>query len=215
MSRRIFWRHAANLRYDFKAVFIITRPRRFHLIAKSRIWPFLLATVLAGCATSVSTKASIAPIKHVDLQGSKRGREASETIPQFVGKYRVVDSRGDRRAVDTAEVTLIAGVPTLRLWRSGGTELTVELQANDCSGDLVNKHSQNMFLVCFGTNPHSTRPLYFSISKVTHPELEKSGTLIPRYEPMPVHRGYLIRYQLGPQFESQTALATIREGEVR
>jgi hypothetical protein len=123
--------------------------------------------VLGGCAAP----APDAVIKRVDLREAKRTREAQSTIPLFLGKYRVVDSRGNRDKINVAELVLLAGVPTLRLWRLGVTEPTGELQANACSGDISTASSNNMFLACFGVSPYSNKAPYFMMSQVIHPEV--------------------------------------------
>lgn len=182
---------------------------------KSGICP-LIATAIAGTILSgCAGPARDAVIKRIDLREAKRTREAQSTIPHFLGKYRVVDSRGNSDKIIAAELVLLAGVPTLRLWRSGGSEPAGELQANECAGDISNAFSGNMYMACFGVNPHRSRAPYFTISQVIQPQVEKSGSLIPRYEAMSVTSGYVIVYELGRPYESRTSLAVTKEGDIK
>ncbi|MBX3585529.1 MAG: hypothetical protein KF796_02705 [Ramlibacter sp.] len=169
------------------------------------------AALMGGCAGPNTGAPKTAFAKRVDLQDGKRAREANVAISAFLGMYRVVDSRINSAGVDAAAVVLLAGVPTLRLWRQGGAELAVELQANDCAGDVVNSFSQDMYLACFGSSLYSNRKPFFSVSRVTRPVVEKSGSLIPAYEPMTVAQGYLIRYDLGDPYGRTIPLAVLRK----
>jgi hypothetical protein len=160
------------------------------------------ALLLAGCAQQPRS-----PELSSDARRPVRGREAAEVIPVFLGHYAVTDARRNRREIASAELLLEAGVPTLRL-RGRDGQVAVQIEANECSGDLSNKFSKNMYLACFGPDRPPRR--YFTVAKVPSDHVHKSGALIPLYDPMPVSGGYLIEYQPGEYRSNAYPLAARR-----
>lgn len=166
-----------------------------------------LATValVAGCAAQRPP----APDVRKDARQPIRNREASAVLPMFVGHYEITDSRRNRRHVTAADLSIDDGVVTLRLSTKDGLLVTT-LQANECSGDLANKHTQHMYLACFGPELYGVNRHFFTFSKVPAGYVHKSGGLIPLYDPMPVTDGYLIDFQPGDARATAYPLAARR-----
>lgn len=146
----------------------------------------------AGCASQGPS----APELRNDVRQPIRNREANAVLPNFVGHYEITDSRRNRRQVAAADLSIDGDVVTLRLSTKDGKVVTT-LQANECSGDLVNKFSQNMYLACFGPELYGVNRHFFTFSKVPPGYVHKSSGLIPLYDPMLVTGGYLIDFQPG------------------
>lgn len=158
-----------------------------------RILTALAAAILvAGCAAPRPT----GPEVRNDVRPPIRNREANAVLPMFVGHYEVTDSRRNRRQVTVADLSIDNGVATLKLYTKDGLLITT-LQANECSGDVVNKHTQHMYLACFGPDLYGVIRHSFSFSKVPVGYIHKSGAMIPLYDPMPVTDGYLIDFLPG------------------
>jgi hypothetical protein len=126
--------------------------------------------------------------------GPVRKRDAAEVIPLFVGRYLVTDSRLNDLNVSSVEFLLENEVPTLRFNAADGTLLTT-LQANVCSGDLLNKHTGNMYLSCNVSEHVTTYPHYFLFRRVASDYIKESGRFL-EYSPMPVSDGVLLDYQM-------------------
>ena len=171
----------------------------------------LMTTVLmVSCASQPQPSE---PDVRNDTRAPIRKREADTVLPMFTGHYEITDSRQSRWQIAFADLSIESGVPTMRLSSENG-RLIMMLKANECAGDIVNPHTQHMYLVCFGPSPapYGNIPHHFSFSKVPSDYVYKSGTLIPEYTPMPVTGGYVITFGLTERFAHNFPLAARRVG---
>lgn len=160
----------------------------------------------AGIASGCATSEQINVIRSVDFRPPERKREAALVIPQFIGRYRVRDVSGEYRPFKIADFVLSAGVPTLQLRTSNFGAVLFELQANECSGDVVNKNSESMYLVCFGASPNALGAPSFSISKIDTPREVPAGLF---QRSLTVSDGYVITYTrtIGRQIIARLSVA--------
>lgn len=126
--------------------------------------------------------------------GPVRKGDTAEVIPLLAGRYLVTDSRLNELNVSSVEFLLEKEVPTLRFNAADGTLLTT-MQANVCSGDLVNKYTGNIFLSCYVSEHFSNYPHFFRLRRVAPDYIHKSSIYL-EYSPMPVRDGFLLEYQM-------------------
>lgn len=140
------------------------------------------------------------------IQKPKRERDAELVIKEFLGTYAVVDSRFNRKGLDRLVLNLNdQGIPTLKAFK--GPDLSLAITANECAGDLTNKFSGNKYLACFSDVTGSRRQQNFRVSDVPVETMYKQGTLLSTMKPMVVQNGYLIIFNLGDAYESDTAFS--------
>lgn len=166
-----------------------------------RLWPVAFAAILSACAQTPATIDRPSAI-----QKPKRERDAELVIQEFVGTYEVVDSRFNRKVLDRLVLDLNDhGIPTLKGFK--GPDLSLTITANECTGDFINKFSGNKYLACFSDVTGSRRQQHFRIASVPVEQTYKQGTLLSTMKPMVVQKGYLIIFDSGNAYESETAFS--------
>ena len=143
----------------------------------------------------------------------KRDRDAAAVVSEFVGHYLIEDSRYNSKQVDRIDIEVVDAVPTLSAFK--GDELIAKVSANDCSGDIVNKYSKNMFLVCYSWSEGTARKAWFKLSRVLVPESWSDGRVLSNEKPMNMVAGYFVEYDLGNKYQKAAAFAAKREGQLK